>query len=251
MPDYEPSQEIIEISGQELTKIGNWIKRHDDGSSVSSIVLIGGWAVDSYNPYWGSVDIDLVTNSHTRRSLMHHLSHHGGYTYDDLYPFGKTVLKTTPHGTIILDFISRTKPYAFEGHPEIPFSFKILSGNTVLMRVRGGTEIAVPNRSVLVFLKLKSARDRGYRIEHGNPFISEDHERVKLIKDYADLLALIDPNSGGHKIDLEILGREVSRYRFLKDVITRIPDIDPARERYERMDLQEIIAVCSDLISII
>ena len=59
-----------------------------------------------------------------------------------LYPFGKTVQKITPHGTIILDFISRTTSYPFEGHPEIPFSFEILSGNTVFMRVRGGSEIA-------------------------------------------------------------------------------------------------------------
>lgn len=67
MPNYEINQEIIEISGQELKKIGEWNGRHDDASTVPSIVLIGGWAVDAYNPYLGSVDIDLVTNSHTRQ----------------------------------------------------------------------------------------------------------------------------------------------------------------------------------------
>ena len=151
MPDYELSQEIIELSGQELKKIGEWDELHNKSSSVPSLVLIGGWAVDAYNPYLGSVDIDLVTNSHTSHSLMHHLSRYEGYTYDVLYPFGKTVLKTTPHGTIVLDFISLDKQYPYEGHPEIPFSFEILTGNTVIMRVRGGTEIAVPNRSILVY----------------------------------------------------------------------------------------------------
>ena len=119
------------------------------------------------------------------------------------------------------------------------------------MRVRGGTEIAVPNRSILVLLKLKSAWDRSYRIEHGNPIINEDHERSKWIKDCADLLALIDPDSGGREIDPEILGREVSRFKFLKDVIRRIPEIDPARERYGRMDPQAIQMICDNLISII
>ena len=251
MPDYELSQEIIELSGQELKKIGEWDELHNKSSSVPSLVLIGGWAVDAYNPYLGSVDIDLVTNSHTSHSLMHHLSRYEGYTYDVLYPFGKTVLKTTPHGTIVLDFISLDKQYPYEGHPEIPFSFEILTGNTVIMRVRGGTEIAVPNRSILVLLKLKSAWDRSYRIEHGNPIINEDHERSKWIKDCADLLALIDPDSGGREIDPEILGREVSRFKFLKDVIRRIPDIDPARERYGRMDPQAIQMICDNLISII
>jgi hypothetical protein len=251
MPNYEINQEIIEISGQELKKIGEWNARHDDASTVPSIVLIGDWAVDAYNPYLGSVDIDLVTNSHTRHSLMHYLQQIEGYEYDDLYPFGKTVLKTTPHGIIVLDFISKNKSYPFEGHPKIPFSFEILSGNTELMRVRGGAEIAVPNRSILILLKLKAAWDRSYRIEHGNPFINEEHERSKWIKDCADLLALIDPDSGGREIDLEILGREVSRFKFLKDVITRIPAIDPARKRYGRMDLQAIQTVCDNLISII
>ena len=251
MRNYELNQEIIEVSGQELRKIGEWNDRHDNGSSVPSLVLIGGWAVDAYNPYLGSVDIDLVSNSHTSHSLMHHLHQFEGYEYDVLYPFGKTVLKTTPHGTIILDFISMSKSYPFEGHPEIPFSFEILSGNTVRMRVRGGTEIAVPNRSILILLKLKAAWDRSYRIEHGNPFITEDHERLKWIKDCADLLALIDPDSGGREIDLEIFGREISRFKFLKDVIIQIPAIDPARERYGRMDHQAIQTVCDNLISII
>lgn len=115
----------------------------------------------------------------------------------------------------------------------------------------GGAEIAVPNRSILILLKLKAAWDRSYRIEHGNPFINEEHERSKWIKDCADLLALIDPNSGGREIDLEILGREVSRFKFLKDVITQIPAIDPARKRYGRMELQAIQTVCDNLISII
>ena len=251
MLGYELSQEIIEISGQEIRKIGDWGGRSDDESSSPPLILIGGWAVDAYNPYLGSVDIDLVTNSRTGHSLMHYLQRYEGYTYDVLYPFGKTVQKITSHGTIILDFISRTTSYPFEGHPEIPFSFEILSGNTVFIRVRGGSEIAVPNRSMLVFLKLKSAWDRNYRIEHGNPFISEERERLKWIKDCADILALIDPGSGGREIDLEILGREVSHYTFVKDILTQIPAIDPVRERYGRMDSREIQTVCNDLISII
>ena len=251
MPNFEISQEIIEISGQELKKIGDWNGRSNHDSAVPSMVLIGGWAVDAYNPYFGSVDIDLVTNRDSHHNLMYYLQQSEGYRYDVLYPFGKTVLKSTPYGTIILDFISKTKSYPFEGHPEIPFSFEILTNNIVMMRVRGGGEFAVPNRSILFFLKLKSAWDRSYRIEHGNPCINEDHERQKWIKDCADLLALLDPNSGGREIDLEILGREISRFGFLKDIITLLPSVDAARERYGRMDSQPVQTVCDDLISMI
>jgi len=251
MPVYDISPEIVELSGRELNRIGTWAGARNDSPGLPAIVLIGGWAVDAYNPYLGSVDIDLVTNSRTSHSLMYHLQRNEGYTYDVLYPFGKTVLKTTPYGRIILDFISRESPYPFEGHRDIPFSFGILEGNTVIMRVRGGAKIAVPNRSVLVLLKLKAAWDRRYRLDHGLPFISEEHEELKWIKDCADLIALIDPKYGGHDIDPEILGRELSHYEFLKPIIPQLPEIDPARERYGRMETREIQKACSDLISII
>lgn len=42
-------------------------------------VLIGGWAVDAYNPWYGSIDIDLITNASTKRSLLHALRTERGF----------------------------------------------------------------------------------------------------------------------------------------------------------------------------
>ena len=74
---------------------------------------------------------------------------------------------------------------------------------------------------------------------------------MKKIKDCADILALIDPNRGGREIDLEILGREISRAGFLREVIVQIPGLDAVRDRYRRMDRQEIRRVCDDFISLL
>jgi len=72
-----------------------------------------------------------------------------------------------------------------------------------------------------------------------------------MIKDYADVLALIDPDRGGREINLEILGGQISRVGFLKEIIVRIPDIDAVRGRYETMTQQEIRRVCEDFVSIL
>lgn len=250
MPAYDLNPQIIQLSLQELEKIISWINQRREELSIPKIVLIGGWAVDAYNPYLGSVDIDFVTNSRTKQSLMYHLQTNQGYIYDTLFPFGKTVYKLTPYGPIILDFANRGAQYKFEGHPEIPFTLDILAENTVIKTIRGRSEIAVPNRAVLVLLKLKAGWDRAYRLEKGSSF-DELYETGKMIKDCSDILALIDPEHGQREIDLEVLGRQISRVGFLKDFILHIPEIDAARARYERMTSHTIRKVCEDFVSIL
>jgi hypothetical protein len=250
MPAYDPGPEIIEASSRELYKIVSWINSQSGDPAAQNVVLIGGWAVDAYNPYFGSVDIDLVTHTTISQPLITHLITNEGYTPRIRYP-SDTVEKDTPYGgEIILDLISPEIPYGFEGHPEVPFTWEILNGNTVLRNVRGGAAIQVPNRSVLVLLKIKAAWDRNYRIlRQTSPDIS--YEGHKRIKDCADILALIDPARGGREIDLEILGRNISRAEFLKEIIVRIPDIDAVRERYQTMTPQQIHTVCENFVSVL
>ena len=168
MPVYDPNPTIIELSLQELQKFGSWIGNRGEDSAAPKTVLIGGWAVDAYNPYLGSVDIDLVTNSRTKKSLMHHLQSHEGYRYDSRFPLGKTVFKDTPsHGSIILDFSTRESAYPFEGQQH-PFNLKILDGNIVMRSVRGRVMMPVPNRATLLTLK---SRPHGIEVTELNmPF---------------------------------------------------------------------------------
>lgn len=249
MPDYNPGPEIIEASSAELLRIVSWINNQSPDPAARNVVLIGGWAVDVYNPYYGSVDIDLVMDSTTSRLLIAHLRTSEGYTPKIRYP-SDTVKKDTRYGEIILDSICREIPYGFEGHPEVPFTWDILTGNTVFRNVRGGAGIQVPNRSILVLLKLKAVWDRTYRILHQTS-LDIRYEGHKKNKDCADILALIDPARGGREIDLEILGSQISRAGFLKENILQIPDIDDVRKRYQRMTQQEIRRVCDNFISIL
>jgi hypothetical protein len=255
MPIYDPNPGIIEVSYAELLKIASWLAEHEKNPDAPKVVLIGGWAVDAYNPYLGSVDIDLVTNSRMKQRLMYYLQTREGYQYHVQFPFGKTVYKEIPpHGQVILDFETREISHPFEGYSQLPFQLDILDGNTVMKPIRGRSAMALPNRATLLFLKMKAAWDRGYRISNSIPLLSKEWEVGKRIKDYADILALIDPVAGGQEIDLEVLGALISQYTFLKSFIIdipEIPEIDAVVRRYERMDIKTIRSVCSTLDSIL
>lgn len=78
MAQYEPTQRIIELSLVELNEIIQYLQEKYADTEPKA-VLIGGWAVDSYNSWFGSIDIDLVTNSRTRKGIMHHLREKRGF----------------------------------------------------------------------------------------------------------------------------------------------------------------------------
>ena len=60
---YDRGPEVIERSLAELREIFAWVNERQGDLPTPTTILIGAWAVDAYNPYVGSVDIDSVTNS--------------------------------------------------------------------------------------------------------------------------------------------------------------------------------------------
>ena len=74
MPTYDPNPQIISKSLEELKFILNWVRERGETADTPVTVLVGGWAVDAYNPYYGSVDIDIVTNNRTKESLKYILT---------------------------------------------------------------------------------------------------------------------------------------------------------------------------------
>lgn len=249
MPAINSEQRIIELSFNELTYILQWVSDRGESSGSPETVLIGGWAVYSYNDYYGSVDIDLVTNNATKKSLEWHLLNTRGYEHYREYG-SHGVGKRTRYGWIIIDYISRETRDPFEGRNE-RLDFHILDTHTEMRRIIDGVPIAVPTRSLLLLFKLKAAWDRAYRIEQG---ISEDaltRERGKLIKDYADILALIDPNFGGNELELGFLGEQFVRFEFLKDCLANIPENNDALAKYGNMDQETAQNTCNNLLSLI
>ena len=245
MPEYSPSQKIIDQSLEELKHIMQWVRQREENKDNPVTVLIGGWAVYAYNPWYGSLDIDLVTNNSTKESLKYYLLHSRGYEYYRLFR-PHSVAKFTHDGPIIIDFGSKEAEDPFEGRHE-KLDLNILDGNTEIRKIRGEVPAAVPTRSLLLLFKLKAAWDRAYRIENEK---SDDleWENGKLIKDYADILALLDYEYGGTDIDIAFLGEQFSHFEFLKECLKIIPDNLDVLTKYGRMDQKTARETCEKLL---
>lgn len=239
---------IIRFSLDELDIISRYLHEKEENDDPTTI-LIGGWAVDSYNSWFGSIDIDLITNNSTRESLMYYLRENRGFMPYRLAGLPTSVKKDTEAGPVIIDFASRQRPYPFEGD-NIKLDFSILDGNTETRTIRGGIEIAVPNLATLLILKLKAVWDRNYRIVHRTSD-NVEWETGKLIKDRADILALIDSNYGGNQIEITVLGELLEKYPFLEESLTSVYDSDEGIEKYSRMSQNDAKNIIDLMISLI
>ncbi len=249
MPDYNVPRSVIEASLAELAEIFRWVHERESPKNPVTI-LIGGWAVYCYNPWYGSIDIDLVTNAKTRQHLIRHLETTRGFILRRNPPFRNSVVKIIPpEGEILIDFISRNERNCFEGCDEI-CPMCLLTGRTVDKEISPGFSVTIPERSLLLIFKLKAAYDRAYRIQ-GHTSDHEDWDKGKLRKDRADILSLIDPKCGGTELDLMFLGEMIRRYAFLTSILTIIPDDRDALQQYGHMDRDAAQQAIENLLSLI
>jgi len=249
---YNVTRTIVEISREELAAIFRWVQDHRDGSRRQVTVLIGGWAVYCYNPWYGSVDIDIITNSKTRQHLMKFLRDERGFVLERHPVIRNTVVKNSPDGSIIIDFGSREDTCRFEGRSEIcPFSLVDNQTEVRTIETRGNVvEVIIPTRALLVLYKLKAAWDRSQRLRTGTSPDAE-WETGKLKKDRADILALLDPASGGSDIDVYYLGSQLSEYPFLIDVLRWTADDSDAIAMYRRLSTAQAREVVGRIISLV
>ena len=197
-------------------------------------MLVGGWAVDSYNSWYGSTDIDLVANSKTRKEISFRLIKERGFVRSKSIGKNHTIFKRTNYGPIYLDFGNKEERYRFEGRTE-ELNFDKLDGQTVKKSLRNRTVVMVPTRSLLLMYKIKAAWDRSNRID-SKTSQDEDWERGKLVKDYGDILALLDESKGGREVDTVYLGHSLSEFSFLINFLKKVSDQKAAIEKYARMD---------------
>ncbi len=238
MPRFDLDQRIIAASLEELRFILNWVREREEPAENPVTVLVGGWAVYAYNPWLGSIDIDLVTNRNTKESLMRFLIKEREYRHHRI-PGIHTVYKPTDYGqSVIIDFGNRDEHYRFEGRDE-ELNFDSLNGQIIEKDIRSGIAACVPTRSLLLLFKLKASWDRAYRIENETSD-DIDRERGKLIKDYADIIALIDPSQGGREIEINFLGEKLEDFYFLRDCLRRIPENRDAVEMYNGMSQEAV-----------
>ncbi len=70
----------------------------------------------------------------------------------------------------------------------------------------------------------------------------------KLIKDYADVIALLDPMSGGTELDFNFLGEKLGDFDFLKGCLRKIPETHDAIVKYNRMNQRKVREIIERLL---
>jgi len=223
-----PQSSIVTESRAEILSLFGLIGKKGRVHDRPNALLIGGWAVYTYNPYYGSVDIDILTTSDMKRFLVTELKAEGFRYHKDAFE-DRHLCKQASAGPIMVDFFNSTTRYAFEGRRECiryDFLYEGWESSSVL-----GMPVPVPSRTALLVTKLKAGWDRCWRLENRKT-TDPEHEARKLVKDYADILSLVDQEKGGRTLDLKTLGDMLDRFEFLGIVFESIPNSNPAAGLY-------------------
>ncbi len=218
--------------------------------------IIGGWAVYFYNPYFGSVDIDVVGSSYegTFESIIEEYERTHGYEFVgdslgiEMAARRPIVVKGKRVGEMEIDACSYERPGASRFHEdealELPYSACEDDGCKKEVRVSRDCVCYVPCKELLLLYKIKARRDRRFDIRTKGGTIGEARLqwlRAKAIKDGSDILALLDPQIRRSLAPIRMNYPKMKRLSVqygLKEVVSNtIGDVledDQAWEQYGR-----------------
>lgn len=226
-----PSKFIEDCSYEELARIFSSLKALEKSGGRKHI-LLGGWAVYSYNPYFKSTDIDILTDRTTEKRIVKTFTRHHGYVYrrrDDDGP--KKLIKEFDCGDVIVDIIYPSETYPFQDKNDgIRFSFIHERGGYSFLKP---LDIPVPEITALLITKLKAAWDRSARLKRYD-CPNRAYEEGKIVKDYSDIIALIDKGHRGLDLDIAYLYSMLNKYPFLQSVLIRCQESEDAAMKYRR-----------------
>jgi|GEM_PF-359699 len=217
----------------------------------TTIIVLGGWAVFSYNPYLGSYDIDCVgPREPFYAQLDLYMSCHG---YDlvkrDLFGFTKFFVKRIFEkesyiGDINIDACSFEDENYYRENETKKLPYGLCGKEEYINRRQiNGTSLWVPAKELLFLYKLKALRDREWVLENDKLKPGDlEYFQGKVAKDKMDLLSLLDPRHGPQDPAriFEIIGE--FDLEFVVDTIRKLPNEQEAIQNYgtkkEEVELQ-------------
>ncbi len=108
---------IIRESLDEVASMFKWARERIGSGTGVSLILVGGWAVDACNSWYGSRDIDIMVNSKGGKKLSNYLNQERGFQ-KQRDKNGLTRLIKSVHGEeIIIDFVKKKQEY--RGTPDV------------------------------------------------------------------------------------------------------------------------------------
>ncbi len=212
------------------------------------IILIGGWAVHSFNPWKYSLDIDLIATGRFKDSLKRHLYSTRDYSRERDSAGNTLYLKRLDSGDIYLDFLP--KKDQFHGTGKLLNLMEIEYQNVpknISYSFEPEFQVLVPEISMLLLLKLKAAWDRHYDLSlETTP--DKAHLSDKFTKDCGDIIALLQSDAFQFT-RFNWLSSIISRFDFLRGFLEQ--GIIADNSTFERISRNEGKALIKKLLSLI
>ncbi len=204
-------------SFEELKHIFNWSFALENYKQ-EDLVLIGGWAVHSFNPWKFSLDIDFLATNRFKDVLKNYLYSNRNYT-KERDPSGNNIfLKVLDSGKIYIDFISKRD--RFHGTDKT-LDLTKLKYRTIVQNISYSStsefQVVAPEISLLLLLKLKAAWDR-YNDLKDESILYHDYLEEKFTKDCGDIIALLQSNKFQFA-EFDWLSLIISKFDFLKSFL--------------------------------
>lgn len=240
--------EIIEKSLEEVSKIFQWAYDGKVDLTNTTTILVGGWAVDVYNPWYGSVDIDLLTTSNHKKDLQNYLYKEREFKKQRDENGYNHLFKKIGDEEIIIDFVRKKQQfYKTEDKISYNFSDKDLS----IEKIRNQGEAIVPTRSNLLMMKIKAAWDRYHRVQDRN-VENISYLKAKYTKDCGDIVALLDTTSRPDRtLDLNLISKELTSRPYLMKFLEELNIEAYGRLEYRNMNRREMIEIIENLLSLV
>ncbi len=243
---------LAEHSYKELQDLLLWF--HHQGPRP---IIIGGWAVYLYNPYLGSVDIDLVGPSMGGLfdATLEGFERERGYQAVTTGPayLGTSFRKPIYRDELVIGYMEidactyENDPRVFHEDHEKILPYSLCGRPEFLTEVSLGQnlEARIPVKSLLFLYKLKALRDRTYDLEVGRAVLGAERVawlEAKITKDGSDLISLLEPKPMGAIVeqifDPNIVKNIVDEYDlgFCYESIESLPDMRESCNQYRNIE---------------
>jgi hypothetical protein len=243
---------IIEESRRELAEFAAWFNKIYGQHPL----VIGGWAVDHYNPWFGSKDVDVIFEAKKAVFDQSLLAYFKSHNYQEIRKdeLGMAVTYRKPIGGefIDIDVASIHDSNRFRANTEKQFPYSLAPKDAEeVTRKTGSTEFVyrVPRVDHLLLYKSKALHDRDYDINHTDDAQRIDYLTFKRNKDAGDILALLDSSRVGTQVDYDYLARLVLKHDIRDEVLAVLEKIqkdEGLRRTYPYLKDKDSIKLLND-----
>ncbi len=244
----EIENEIIEESLNEVSSIFQWAYNGNPDLTHPKLILVGGWAVDVYNPWYGSIDIDLMITSKEKKALLNYLYKERKLRKQRNEHGFMQLFKKVGEEEIIIDFVTKEQEF-FKTNERVSYDFT--EKDLIIDKIRGGRNVIVPTRSNLLLMKIKAAWDRYNKLQDGD-VENISYVKAKYTKDCGDIIALLDTTSKPEQIlDLRLISKELTSRSYLMEFVKKLDLQVYGRLEYRNMNPKEMKEKIATFVSLI